>query len=292
MKKIFFLLPLFLFADVNPFNVQINQSSYNALTPQEKAILENKINIKKLNKKTDKLSSQLQNITLKLVSYDQTMENIQQKTAAFDTILSELGNIKSQISTLKNDINNTNKNYKQVNEKVLSLEQNITKMQNEIDGIKASIKAMADIQNQNFQYLKNSINLILKTINKKQKPLNPRNAMIKAKDLFYKGKYIQARELFLYTLSKKYLPATSSYYLGEIAFKDGNYKNALAYYKKSIELYPKKTSFTDRLLYHTAISFEKLGNKKAAKLTFQKLINDFPKSKYSELAKKKVVNLK
>ncbi len=292
MKKIFFLLPMFLFADVNPFNVQINQSSYNALTPQEKAILENKINIKKLNKKTDKLSSQLQNITLKLVSYDQTMENIQQKTAAFDTILSELGNIKSQISTLKNDINNTNKNYKQVNEKVLSLEQNITKMQNEIDGIKASIKAMADIQNQNFQYLKNSINLILKTINKKQKPLNPRNAMIKAKDLFYKGKYIQARELFLYTLSKKYLPATSSYYLGEIAFKDGNYKNALAYYKKSIELYPKKTSFTDRLLYHTAISFEKLGNKKAAKLTFQKLINDFPKSKYSELAKKKVVNLK
>jgi TolA-binding protein len=68
----------------------------------------------------------------------------------------------------------------------------------------------------------------------------------------------------------------------------GKYKEALAYYKKSITLYPKKASFTDRLLYHTAISFLKLNQGKNARLTFEKLIKDFPKSKYAKLAKKEL----
>jgi TolA-binding protein len=89
-------------------------------------------------------------------------------------------------------------------------------------------------------------------------------------------------------LNKNYLPATSSYYLGEIAYKLGKYKKALAYYKKSISLYSKKTSFTERLLYHTGISFLKLKQIKNARLTFEKLIHDFPNSKYAKLAQKEL----
>ena len=80
--------------------------------------------------------------------------------------------------------------------------------------------------------------------------------------------------------------------MGEIAYKQGKYKEALAYYKMSVKYYPKKTSFTARLLYHTGIAFKKTGNKKGAKLTFEKLIQDFPDSKYAKLAKKELENLK
>jgi outer membrane protein assembly factor BamD (BamD/ComL family) len=45
------------------------------------------------------------------------------------------------------------------------------------------------------------------------------------------------------------------------------------------------------MLYHTAISFKKIGNKKAAKITFKKLIHDFPNSKYAKYAKKELEKL-
>ena len=118
--------------------------------------------------------------------------------------------------------------------------------------------------------------------------MSAKQAYNKAKQYFFDGELLKAKELFLYSLNKNYLPATSSYYLGEIAYKLGKYKKALAYYKKSISLYPKKTSFTDRLLYHTGISFLNLNQRKNAKLTFEKLIKDFPDSKYAKLAKKKL----
>jgi TolA-binding protein len=291
MKKFFFfLVPFILFADINPFNAGLN-SEYG-LTPQEKAILQNKKDISKLSLELKKLKQRFDDFKLKLVSYDEAIAQIRDKLAAFNTILSELDAVNQSVISLKKDVNLTQQNYLKLNERVKNLEQNITYLNNEIKNIKASIKEMADIQNQNFKYLKNSIDLILKTIKQFQKPLSPKEAMKKAKSYFFAGELNKAKELFNYTLSKNYLPATSAYYLGEIAFKQKDYKKALAFYKKSVELYPKKTSFTQRLLYHTAISFEKLGNKNAAKLTLEKIIHDYPNSKYAKLAKKELEKLK
>jgi len=292
MKKFLFFLPLILLADVNPFNVQINQQNYNALTPDEKQILQNKIDISKLKKITKDLNSQIKNIQLKLVSYDETIDQLNQKTSAFNTIVSEIDSIQADLIKLKNDDNTTKNQIEQLNQKIISLENNVSQMQNEISTLKDTIKEMTKIQNQNFIYLKQSIDTILSTLKNQNKSLSAKQAMTKAKKLFYAGKLDEAKEYFLYTLSKRYLPATSSFYLGEIAFKKGNYQEALGYYKKSIDLYPKKTSFTSKLLYHTAISFEKIGNKKAAQITLQKLIHDFPNSKYSKLAKKELEKLK
>jgi len=162
---------------------------------------------------------------------------------------------------------------------------------NQNKAIKISIEEITKIQNENFKNLSNSIQAILnqlRNLNNQTSKLNPKTAFEKARKYYFNGNLDKATKLFLYSLNKKNLPATSSYYLGEISYKQGKYKKALAFYKKSITLYPKKTSFTDRLLYHTGISFLKLKQKKNAKLTFQKLINDFPNSKYSALAKKKL----
>ena len=281
MKKLLFLLPLLLFAEVNPFDVKISKQNQNLLTPQEKAILENRENIEDLQKKVNTLQKTVNEINFKLLNYDETLNKLQ----SFNTLLDEISTAKQDIDVLKKDMNETKI-------KVAQLEENITAIQKTLK----HIIRVQKIQNRNIQNLKQSIKILINELKQKQAAaavdIPPKEAMQKAKDLYEKGELDKAKELFLYTLSKQYLPATSAYYLGEIAFKKGHYDQALGYYKKSVEFYPKKTSFTDQLLYHTAISFQKLGNKEAAKLTFKKLIHDFPDSKYSALAKKELAKLK
>jgi len=291
MKKFFLLLPIFIFADVNPFNAGLNSPNPYGLTPDEKAILENKKNINSLKKQIINLNNRLDKFKIKLVSYDETINNLNDRLSALDSIISEIGVLKSQIDKLKKEQNQTMQNYIQLEKRVFNLEQNASKIKIEINSIKETIKQIVKIQNDNFNYLKNAIQQILKNLNSSSK-IDKKSALKKAKAYFFGKQLNKAKELFEYTLSQNYYPATSSYYLGEIAFKQKRYKDALAYYKKSVELYPKKASFTARLLYHSGISFLKLGNKEAAKLSFQKILSDFPNSKYANLAKKELEKLK
>jgi TolA-binding protein len=288
MKKLLLFIPFLLLADINPFNITISSASYNALTPDEKQILANKIQISKINSKLTQLIQNIQSINLKLVQYDEQLSNISQKVDAFNTILSELDQARNDILNLKSENNLTKESIKKINDKINSLENNITQINNKLVALKNAITALNQLQNQNFIYLKNSIDTIIKSLKKNSKPLSAKEAFKKAKKLFVDGKLEEAKELFLYSLSKNYMPATSSFYLGEIAYKHNNCNEALGYYKKSVQLYPKKTSFTAKLLYHSAICFKKIGNKKAYKLTLEKLLNDFPSSFYAKLAKKEL----
>ena len=282
MKKIFFLLPVFIFADVNPFGAgNLNSKTPYGLTPQEKAILKNKKDISKLKSEADYLNSQINQIKLKLSGYD---DLIKQKLSGFDTVIDELNMQKSKIMQLEKNSSEYNKSIEIINKKINSLEENITT-------IKQTIKEMSKIQNQNFNALKNAISEILSTLKSSNKPMDVKEVFNRAKKLYFSNKINAAKKLFIYSMQKKYLPATSSYYLGEISFKQGKYQEALAYYKRSVKYYPKTTSYTPKLLYHTGIAFIKTGNKQAAILTFKKLINDFPKSKYAKLAKKELENL-
>ena len=284
MKKALFFLPLILLAsDINPFGAgNINSNTPYGLTPEEKAIVANKKAISKLQYETYEINSSLNTLKLRMSSYD---EIINGKLASFNTILSELEQNKKNYLIIKNQMLD-------MNETVNNLQNKINSIENEIATLKQTLGAVIDTQNKNMIYIKNAITDIYSQLKKMKKPLDAKAAFDKGRNLFFANKLNQAKEYFLYSLSKRYLPATSAYYLGEIAFKNNNYKEALGYYKKSINLYPKKTSFTSRLLYHTAVSFEKLGNKKTAKLTLNKLISDFPNSKYANLAKKELEKLK
>ena len=284
MKKALFFLPLILLAsDINPFGAgNVNSNNPYGLTPDEKAIVANKKSISKLEYETEQINSSLNTLKLRMNSYDEVING---KLASFNTVLNELNQTKSNYLALKSKIND-------MNETVNNLENRINSMENEISTIKQTLKVVIDTQNKNMDYIKNTITDIYSQLKKIKKPLNVKTAFNKGRNLFFANKLNQAKEYFLYSLSKKYLPSTSAYYLGEISFQEHNYKKALGYYKKSITFYPKKTSFTSTLLYHTAISFEKSGNKKLAKLTLKKIISDFPNSKYANLAKKELEKLK
>lgn len=297
MKKLLILFFFaFLYAEIDPFKAgDLNSPSPYGLTQTEKAILKNKKEIKKnasliknLQKDLKELKSK---ITQKFIEYDEKISELQTKYTAFNSLLDELGTTKLKLDKLDKQLKEMN--LTAINNKIKALEEENEILKKENKTLKKAFEEFVKIQNQNIQTLNNSIEVILKELKelKSKKPLNVKDAMKKAKEYFFANQLDKAKELFLYTLEHRYLPATSAYYLGEIAFKQKNYKEAIFYYKKSITLYPKRTSFTTKLLYHTGISFLKLNQKDKAKLTFKKLINDFPNSKFAKLAKKELEKL-
>ena len=294
MKKLLVLFFfVFLYAEVDPFKAgDLSSPSPYGLTPTEKEILKNRKEIKKnailienLKKKLRELESM---ITKKFIEYDSRVSDLQTKYMAFDSLLKELGATKLRIDKIDKKLKDIN--LTALSDKIANLQKENEMLKKENETLKKTFEEFIEIQNQNIKALNDSIGIILKELQSK-KPLSLKEAMKKAKSYFFKNQLNKAKELFLYTLGSDYLPATSSYYLGEIAFKQKNYKEAIFYYKKSIAIYPKKTSFTEKLLYHTGISFLELNQKEKAKLTFQKLINDFPDSNFAKLAKEELEKL-
>jgi len=88
-----------------------------------------------------------------------------------------------------------------------------------------------------------------------------------------------------------YKKALLSYYLGEIEYKNGEYKTALEYYQKSIET-DEKASYVPIILFHTGASLEKLGDKESAKKILNSLITNYPTHYLVAPAKKRVAELK
>ncbi len=111
-----------------------------------------------------------------------------------------------------------------------------------------------------------------------------------AKELFRKKRYVDAKRYFSHLIKNHYKPATSNYYLGEIAYLGGRYKDAIAYYKRSASLYD-KSSFMPTLLLHTAISLQRIGDKEQAKEFYNSLISLYPESKAASVAKKRLSKL-
>jgi len=176
---------------------------------------------------------------------------------------------------LGNDLNSTKELILKNNEKVKLV---LSELSSLIDSINSSYVSK-DMLNQKINEIEKKLNT--KTILSKKGSV----LFAEAKRNFRSKNYTKATELFTATIKKRYLPATSNFYLGEINFKTKHYAKAIEFYKKSISLYD-KASFTPTLLYHTYISFKKLGDKKNAKKFRDILVSRYPKSKVAKLAKK------
>lgn len=115
----------------------------------------------------------------------------------------------------------------------------------------------------------------------------------KAQQNFAANKLKEAKEGFeaVKKADGEYKKATLAYYLGEIDYRNGDYKAALEHYQASIEL-DEKATYIPTILYHTGISLEKLGDKESAKKIFNSLITNYPKDNLVKAAKKKLAEIK
>jgi len=107
---------------------------------------------------------------------------------------------------------------------------------------------------------------------------------------FVKKRYTEAQKRFAITDTKRYKPAASNYYLGEIAYYTKKYEDAIFYFKKSAGLYD-KASYIDTLLLHTAVSLEKSGDKGQAKAFYENIIANYKGKKSVKIAKERLKKL-
>ncbi len=137
----------------------------------------------------------------------------------------------------------------------------------------------------------NSMNGGNNTIQYRNRPITNSTPSLDLSDVYREGvqlfsrkSYNAAQTRFEETLRQNYKAASSSYYLGEIAYYTNNYEDAIAYYKKSASLYD-QASYMKILYLHTAIALSRTGEQEQAKGFFQYVIDHYPGTKAASIAK-------
>ena len=263
MKKIYIVLVVFINAlfiyasEPSVFSAgDLESSKPYGLTDDEKRIVENKNEIKNLKREVFVLKNDIQILK----------ESIEGLKSVISSYSDAIGELKSKYSTF--DMNSSEKNSV-LEEKISILEENDKK-------IESTLKELAKLISSSGS----------KRVNRpKEKKLSSKALYNKALKTFRKHRYDEAEALFLELVSKNYRAAISNYYLGEINYYQKKYKEAVVFYKRSIQLYD-KASYIATLLLHTGISFNRNGDKNYADKIFNALIANYPKSKEAKIAKK------
>jgi len=198
------------------------------------------------------------------------------------------------------------------NNSILSMRQKIKEQQERIEGLTTIIEGLSasvnklNIANKNttktiyeLKYmLKNNKIAFKEKANKEINKIEKNTSINKSSKILYsegvrhfvKHHYSEAKKRFIITSSKGYKPAISNYYLGEIAYYTKQYKDAISYFKKSVEI-KDKTSYIDTLLLHSAISLDKTGKKQKAKIFYQNIIDNYPNNKTAKISRDRIKKL-
>lgn len=121
---------------------------------------------------------------------------------------------------------------------------------------------------------------------------NDKNKMLEEAKTFFRSKeYKKSKEYFLELDKQNYKMAVTNYYLGEIAYYEKNYKDALYYYKKSAKL-DSNASYVDTLLLHSGISLESTNDNTGAKKFYELIIDKYPQKPSAKIAQQKLDKLK
>ncbi len=289
MKKL--LLPLMLLASLS-FGEAQEPSAFGAgdldspepygLSESERHILKNRRAIEALQKTLLKQQQIVQENRERIDGLQSIIEGWNSKIRTFEKSIRKLDDLNRSVSDLEARSEALAKSQNENFEQIRTVLQELGSL---IDSINEKYvdKERFNALESAFLQFKESYDSFIKKADLSGRP----NAEIfkEAKKLFRNKRYDEAITYFSYLIKNHYKPATSNYYLGEIAYKKGRYKDAIAYYKRSASLYD-KSSFMPTLLLHTAISLQRIGDKKQAKQFYDSLISLYPKSKAAAVAKK------
>jgi len=241
----------------------INSASPYGLTETEQAILDNKKTIQRLFNKITEQQRKIDGLTSIIEGQNREILELKEQL--------EVSN--NSINTIKNssDDNETYSLLLQLSQTVDTINNNYV-TRDEVKKILAGSRPSNSSDNSNLG-----------------SPIKSNSADIyrNGVQLFAKRSYSASKEKFEETLASNYKPASSNYYLGEIAYYTHNYNDAIAYYKQSASLYD-KASYMPVLYLHTAISLEKTDQKAQAKGFFQYVIDNYPNTRSAQIARKRL----
>ena len=296
MKKIFFLIIAInsLFG-VSAFEAgDLDSPNPYGLTKDEKYILKNKTDIQHLKNliksQQDTIKEQdksLKRLKLQFLNYKMKMDTISQKLDGMSTIFPSFEKYNQEIISLKEDLNATNTIVFSLKDQINQLQTNI-ESNDKLD--KENMKIVIGLVEQLAKRLDSMNRKVIKRLSDFR--TLPKDVIFSRAVSELKSRHFnRANAMFDYLYKHNYQPAKSLFYLGEVAYRIGQYSTALSYYKKAVKNGLKDDKLTPSLLYHTGYSFEKLNQPGIAKKSYLKLLKDYPNSIFVTYAKKRLQNL-
>lgn len=266
-----------------------SQSISYGLTDTEKVLIKSKEEVSKLN-------SELSSAKIEISTLEEQVDGLR---TVLNGLSEQNNDLNRRLLNLENlfgaDSNKSNLITDQIRNLSLHVDENQriqTANNEEVKKIIKELGTLIDSINSNYvsknelKALKDKLKLMEKNISssdsknvsKSVSNKSSKSIFLEAKDLYSANKLDKAKEYFEICVKNKYKPAYSNYMLGEISYQQKSWNNAIAYYAKSVELYD-KSRYMPRLLYHTAISFDKIGNTENANKFYKALKTTYPDSK-------------
>lgn len=324
-KNIFFFLALASLTQANEVSVfgagNLNSKNPYGLNNTEKHILINKKKINKVDSSLKDLKSNVNSIKQRVEAiesiYEGDSKKLNSSVLKLNSLVNSIDNNKNSGVKLTSDVQELRVVSEQLallqeenNKSVAELKKalvEITSLVNKINNTYVSSRELKSNMNQfitkaEFNELKKALGLSVQSNkNSSSKKTNlqdkvkltnadKKKLLVDAKALFKKQYFKYAIPKFERLVEENYKPAESNYYLGEMWYVRKKYDLAISHFKKSAILYD-KAAYMPTLLLHSAISFEKIKDKENARTFYSTLIDLYPESKETKIAKKNLSNL-
>ena len=262
----------------------LDSSSPYGLTDNEKTFLKNKQNLENLSRNVGDVESSLNSMQERLEGLQSVLDGLNSRISRIEKRLSDLegndGNFtaKSDFDELKKYVEESRKIQEANNAKITKALKDMGALIDKSNAAPANTKKTDEdksaVKTPDTQSQSSKTDF---TRRKNQ------DVASEAKKLFDAGKLDDAKARYEYLLSKDHKPAMANFYLGEIAYQQKAYNNAIKHYQQSIQLYD-KADYTPKLLYHTAISFDKIKDTESANKFYKALKLGYPDSKEAKQA--------
>ncbi|HED6757902.1 TPA: tetratricopeptide repeat protein [Campylobacter coli] len=306
MKKIFSVALIgatLLYAESSAFGAgDLTSDSPYGLTSGEKLLKEK---LDTLSNNDAQVNSRINEIEQRVEGLQSTLEGINSQYAKSNSRLTQLetnfetmeNNLSTELQNLKAYVEESRKIQDTNNKQIKKI---LAELSSLVDSINANYVSKDDLND--FNLSANNTLVIPTSDDKNATSLKENNASVipvkekevKQIDDSWKKKknneildlaikdlndnsYENSKTKLNYLISKQYKPARANFWLGEIEYKQKKYNNAIAYYKTSSALSTKGDYFP-KLLYHTAISLDKIGDPKTANGFYKALKTNYPNS--------------
>ncbi|MDY3132472.1 MAG: hypothetical protein SOW11_00520 [Campylobacter lanienae] len=269
-----------IFAEVSVFDAgNINKENPYGLTENEKVLLNNKKKVDRLDQNIGTMQSDVSLVQENIEGVKSLLDGINKRILAIETRITDLeNNLNLQKTTYSKDISNLKSQIKMVQTQHDKDVKNITNALSQLTALIDSNSTEVDMPKVINLEPKDKISDNLKYDD------IPGAELLEMADKAYKSKeYLKASEYFASLIKKNYKPAYSNFMLGEIEYFNKNYKNAIPYYDKSVAI-SQKGNYMPKLLYHTAISFDKIGDTNSANKFYKALKQAYPDSPEAKIA--------
>ena len=312
--SIYFLVVSVSFAETSMFGAgDLESSKPYGLTKTEKVIVKNKIIVAKNEKKLKKTNTQVQDLNERVDSVESLLEGESLKlNKVFISFNKHIENFKLYSQNTTNDIN---KNSEIIANMQIAIDTDVKKIKSHIEQNNANNKTIQKsfdkivilVNDINSKYVsKKEFNKLISLLDNKsiqnkvdkkssnlknstEKKKSKKDSLTEAKHLFKIDNFTKAIIIFEDLIGKNYRPAECNFYVGEIKYYRKKYKEALHYFKNSMTLYD-KAKYLPKLLLHSAISFDKLGDNDNAQNFYNTIVDIYPESIEAKEASKKIKN--